>query len=38
MLVRVKVRVENFINKVKAIYVRTEIKEVDFQNVKNLNF
>lgn len=38
MLVRVRVRVESFINKVKAIYVRTEIKEVDFQNVKNLNF
>lgn len=38
MLVRVRVRVENFINKVKAIYVRIEIKEVDFQNVKNLNF
>lgn len=34
----VRVTVENFINKGKAIYVRTEIKEVDFQNVKNLNF
>lgn len=34
----VRVRVKNFINKGKAIYVRTEIKEVDFQNVKNLNF